>query len=114
MSDCLFCKIASGDIPATIVYEDQDMVAFKDIAPKAPVHILLVPREHIESLEQAQPKHSELLARLMLKTADVAQQQGLEQGYRLITNSGPGGGQEVPHLHLHILGDVRSKDYKGF
>ena len=114
MNDCLFCKIAAGDIPATVVYEDQDIVAFKDIAPKAPVHILVIPRQHIESLRHAQGEDADILGKLMLKTAEVAQQQGLDQGYRLVTNSGPGGGQEVPHLHLHILGDVRSEDYLGF
>jgi len=102
---CLFCQIVSKEIPAKIVWEDDSFVAFHDIHPKAPVHVLLIPRQHVESLVQVKPTDAEMLGRLMLRVSDVAAAVGLkERGFRTIINTGKEGGQEVPHLHLHILG----------
>lgn len=104
MTDCLFCKIAAGEIPGDIVYEDEKMVVFKDIAPKAPVHLLAVPRKHIESLNGLTEKHDALIAYMMRQLPQLAKAQGLESGFRTIINTGPGGGQVVFHLHIHLLG----------
>jgi histidine triad (HIT) family protein len=104
MSDCLFCKIAAGEIPADIVYEDDQMVVFKDIAPKADVHLLAIPRIHIESLDDVEESHGALIAYMMGKLPELAKQQGLDTGFRTIINTGAGGGQVVFHLHIHLLG----------
>ena len=104
MSDCLFCKIAAKDIPADIVYEDDQMVVFKDIAPKAEVHLLAIPRSHIESLDDLEESHDALVAYMMRKLSDLAKDAGLDTGFRTIINTGPGGGQVVFHLHIHLLG----------
>ncbi len=104
MSDCLFCKIAAGEIPGDIVYEDDKMVVFKDIAPKAEVHLLAIPREHIESLNGLDESHDALIAHMMRQLPRLAKEQGLESGFRTIINTGPGGGQVVFHLHIHLLG----------
>ena len=104
MSDCLFCKIAAGEIPGDIVYEDDKMIVFKDIAPKAEVHLLVIPREHIESLNGLGEEHDALIAHMMRQLPKLAKDQGLESGYRTIINTGPGGGQVVFHLHIHLLG----------
>jgi histidine triad (HIT) family protein len=102
---CLFCQIARKEIPATIVWEDADFLAFKDIHPKAPVHILLIPKQHLESVVHAQLVDQAMLGKLMLHVGDVAAAVGLrERGFRTIINTGKEGGQEVLHLHLHILG----------
>ena len=107
MNDCIFCKIAAGTIPSERVYEDEQVVAFKDIYPKAPVHLLLVPRQHVESLNDLTPAHDGLMAHLLRTLPEVARRAGLTDGYRTIINTGRGGGQEVPHLHMHILGGGR-------
>lgn len=104
MSDCIFCRILAGEIPAQRVYEDEDMLAFRDIHPKAPVHVLVVPRKHIASLREAEADDAALLGRMTLALPRIAHELGLEQGFRTIVNTGPGGGQEVFHLHYHILG----------
>ena len=104
MTDCLFCNIVSGAIPSDIVYEDEQVIAFKDIYPKADVHILLIPKIHIGSLNQVDPVHDRLLAHMLRVLPKLAQDQGLESGFRTIINTGPGGGQEVYHLHFHLLG----------
>ncbi len=104
MNDCIFCKIAAGTIPSDRVYEDAQVVVFRDIYPKAPVHLLMVPREHVESLEGLTPAQDGLLAHMLRTVPDVAHQAGLAGGFRTIINTGRGGGQEVFHLHLHILG----------
>jgi histidine triad (HIT) family protein len=107
MEDCLFCKIASGRIPATIVYEDEDVVAFKDINPTAPHHILFVPRRHIGSMAELTEQDSALLGKLFTAAAHVARNLSLanpERGYRFVTNVGPDAGQSVQHLHFHLLG----------
>jgi len=104
MSDCLFCKIIAGDIPSDKVYEDEQIFVFKDINPKAAVHLLVIPKIHLESLEDLTAEHQSLISYMMLKLPDLARSQGLEDGFRTIINTGPGGGQEVGHLHIHIMG----------
>lgn len=104
MSDCLFCKIAQGTIPSRKVYEDDEMLAFHDINPVAPVHFMLVPKLHLDSLAQAEDSHAALLGRMMVLAPKLAKEQGLESGFRTVINTGRGGGQEVMHLHIHIIG----------
>jgi len=104
MSDCLFCKIIAGDIPSSKVYEDEQIFVFKDINPKAAVHCLVIPKIHLESLDDLTAEHQSLIAHMMLKLPEIARSQGLENGFRTIINTGPDGGQEVGHLHIHILG----------
>lgn len=103
MADCIFCKIAAGEIPSDRVYEDEKVVAFRDINPQAPVHILVVPREHIVSAADIDGSNSHLVSHCFEVIAKVAAQEGLEQGFRVINNCGVHGGQTVPHLHFHIL-----------
>lgn len=100
---CLFCKIAAGQIPAQIVKATDSYLAFKDVDPQAPTHILLIPREHYESLSDP-ALSGQLLGELMLAAREIAEQANLESGYRVVTNKGDDGGQSVFHLHLHILG----------
>ncbi|MDH5358320.1 MAG: histidine triad nucleotide-binding protein [Gammaproteobacteria bacterium] len=104
MSDCIFCKIIAGDIPSSKVYEDERLFVFKDINPKASVHLLVIPKSHIESMDDLNEQHQTLISHMMLKLPELARSQGLENGFRTIINTGPGGGQEVGHLHIHILG----------
>jgi len=108
MSKTLFEKIAAREIPATIVYEDDLVLAFRDIKPQAPQHILIVPKKPIPRLSEAGPEDQQALAHLLLKAADVARKLGLaESGFRLVFNNGPDAGEAVPHLHCHILGGRR-------
>jgi histidine triad (HIT) family protein len=109
MSDCLFCKIVAGDIPANKVYEDETILAFKDIAPKAPVHILVIPKQHIRSLSEITAQNSATVSHLTLMLKEIAHAQGLEKGFKVVVNNDEFGGQEVPHLHYHILGDPEKK-----
>ncbi len=104
MTDCIFCKIAAKEIPAGVVYEDDDMLCFKDINPAAPVHLLLIPKVHFDSLAHAQPEHEALLGRMMMKVPQIAADAGLSNGFKTQINTGKGGGQEVFHLHIHIMG----------
>jgi len=104
MSDCLFCKIAQGTIPAEMVYEDEQVVVFKDIYPKADVHLLVVPRQHIASLNELNSEHDYLMSHMVRLLPNLAREQGLDSGFRTIINTGPGGGQEIYHLHIHLLG----------
>lgn len=105
MADCLFCRIAAGEISADEVYEDDQVVAFRDINPQAPVHLLVIPRRHIASLSEAEEREQDLLGHLCSVAAQIAKQEGLTaSGYRVVINSGPDSGQEVNHLHLHVLG----------
>ncbi len=104
MTDCLFCKIIAGDIPSVSVYEDDQIFVFKDINPAAEVHILAVPKKHIKSLDEQTAADQTLLGYMMGKLPELAKAQGLENGFRTIINTGPGGGQEVDHLHIHIIG----------
>ena len=104
MSDCLFCKIAKGEIPSTKVYEDDDLIAFHDIHPISKVHFLIVPKLHIPSLFEATSQHQELLGRMLIMAPKLALEQGLDKGFRTMINTGKGGGQEVFHLHVHVFG----------
>ena len=104
MSDCLFCKIIAGDIPSTKVYEDELCYAFRDIAPQAPTHILVVPKEHIPSCAAITAENAALVGHIFTVIAQIARDEGLENGYRVVSNVGADGGQTVPHLHFHILG----------
>jgi histidine triad (HIT) family protein len=103
-SNCIFCKIVAGDVPVERLYEDDQVLAFPDSHPQAPTHILVIPKTHFESHADATPEDQQLLGRILTVAADVARQQGLDGGYRLVINCGDEGGQTVPHLHLHILG----------
>lgn len=105
--DCLFCKISAGEIPGNFVYQDDTIVAFQDIYPKARIHILVVPRQHIKSLVELTEINQSLMGYLMLKLPEIAKMQGLENGFRTVINTGPGGGQEIEHLHIHLLGGGR-------
>jgi len=102
--DCLFCKIVSGAIPAKRVYEDDHVLAFPDINPQAPEHILVIPKKHIASLAHATPEDAAMLGHLIWAVGEVAREQNLANGYRLVINTGPDGGQTVDHLHVHLLG----------
>ena len=104
MPDCIFCKIINGEIPAGRVYEDENVFAFRDIAPQAPVHILIVPKEHISSVSELDPGNSHLAAKCLEAAAKLAESEGLDGGYRVISNTGPDAGQTVFHLHFHLLG----------
>jgi histidine triad (HIT) family protein len=104
MPDCLFCSIASGKIPTQKVYEDEHTFAFEDINPKAPTHVLIVPKKHIVGLKEATVEEAEIIGRCHLAAAEIARARGIENGYRTVLNVGPGAGQSVFHLHLHLLG----------
>jgi histidine triad (HIT) family protein len=104
-ADCIFCRIVSGDIPSEKVFEDGVAVAFNDTSPQAPVHILIVPREHVDSLDRAEANRKELLGHLLLTAAEIARGKGIaEDGYRVVINTNRDGGQTVFHLHVHLLG----------
>ena len=103
--DCLFCRIASMEVAADIVFEDDTVIAFRDITPKAPVHILLIPREHIRSAASLTDANGPMLGRLFAVAAQIARDEGVaKSGFRMTTNSGAGAGQSVPHLHFHLMG----------
>ena len=104
MDDCLFCKIVRGELPSKKAYEDEDVLVFHDIHPIAPVHLLLIPKVHVESLENCGVQHQMILGKLLLLAPKLAQEHGLDQGFRTMINTGRGGGQEVFHLHLHVFG----------
>ncbi len=104
MSDCIFCMIANKDIPSRLVYEDDKIVAFHDLEPQAPVHVLIIPRKHIASLNDIQHEDAELIGYLISKVKELAGELGLENGYRLVNNCGEDGLQTVKHLHFHLLG----------
>jgi len=106
-STCLFCRICRGEIPAQRVFEDEDVVVFRDIHPAAPVHLLITPRRHTESLITAEAGDQALLGKMLLLAPRLAHEQGATDGFRVVVNNGPGGGQEVPHLHIHVLGGPR-------
>lgn len=101
---CVFCKIVAGEIPSTPVYQDEVAYAFADITPQAPVHVLIVPREHIASLSETTEKHRDLLGRLLGAASEIARREGLTKGYRVVVNAGEDGGQTVDHLHVHLMG----------
>ena len=104
MSDCLFCKIIAGQIPAKKVFEDELCFAFEDIHPQAPTHILIVPKKHVVGLKEAQAEDAAILGHLQLTAARIGRERNLENSYRTVFNVGPGSGQSVFHLHLHLLG----------
>ena len=109
MSDCLFCKLIEGELPTNKVYEDDKIFCFHDVDPQAPVHVLIIPKKHIDSLDTLQEEDAELISYLMLKVKDIAADLGLENGYRLVNNCGEDGLQTVKHLHFHLLGRRRMK-----
>jgi len=108
MADCLFCKIAKKEIPSDIIFEDKDIVAFSDIKPSAPVHYLIVPKEHIQSIAHLEGNHKEVLASIIYTAKNLAEKAGLK-GYKIVFNVGKDGGQVIDHLHLHLLGGWAQK-----
>lgn len=104
LDDCIFCKIACGKIPCAKIYEDDDVIAFNDINPKAPIHFLIIPKKHIASLADAKPEDAQLLGKIINLVPVLAKQQGCDGGFRTVINTGKDGGQEVAHLHVHVLG----------
>lgn len=105
--NCIFCKIVHGQIPTAKIYEDDEVIVFNDINPAAPIHLLLVPKEHVESLMTVGPQHQALVGRMLLLAPRLAREQGSTNGFRVVINNGPGGGQEVFHLHMHVLAGPR-------
>ena len=105
MTDCIFCKIVNGDIPATKVYEDEDVLAFRDLNPQAPVHVLVIPRKHIATANDLQPDDAALVGKMYLAAQQIARDEGIsESGYRTVINCNAEAGQTVFHIHLHLLG----------
>ena len=104
MENCLFCKIIAGEIPSTKVYEDEKILAFRDINPQAPVHVLVVPKAHIRDADGITTENSHLIAHIFEVIPQIAKTEGLVNGYRVVSNCGPDSGQMVPHLHFHVLG----------
>lgn len=104
MTDCIFCKIVSGEIPSGKVYEDHEMLAFHDIHPFARVHFLIIPKAHVATLADCTAGHEGLLGRMLLQAPQLAKAQGLDSGFKTLINTGRGGGQEVFHLHIHVFG----------
>lgn len=102
--DCIFCKIAAGEIPSTKVYEDEKILAFRDIAPMAPTHILVIPKAHIGSVAEITAENADIVAHIFTVIPKIAAEEGLENGYRVVSNCGADAGQTVHHLHFHILG----------
>jgi histidine triad (HIT) family protein len=102
--DCIFCKIIAGKIPATLVQQDEELIVIEDVHPQAPTHLLLIPRTHIAKVLDLGPEHAGLLSRIFSAANRLARARGLENGFRLVVNNGPGGGQTVHHLHVHLLG----------
>ncbi len=104
MEDCVFCKIIDGSIPSNKVYEDDKMVAFHDLNPQAPVHIIMIPKLHVKSADEINETNSEYIAHIFSKVGEIAKSLGLENGYRIVNNCGPDAGQTVFHIHFHLLG----------
>jgi histidine triad (HIT) family protein len=104
MGDCVFCRIARGEAPARVVYQDEDVTAFHDRNPRAPVHLLIVPNHHISAVAQVEPENAALLGKLFVVARRLAEQENIVDGYRLVVNNGPLAGQSVFHLHVHLLG----------
>jgi histidine triad (HIT) family protein len=112
--DCVFCRIVAGEIPADIVYQDKALLAFRDIHPQAPTHILIIPKSHIASLADITAKHQALMGRIILLARDLAEKEGIsDRGYRLSVSTGADGGQLVPHVHFHLLGGRKLSDMLG-
>ena len=104
MADCIFCMIGNHQIPSNTVYEDEKIICFHDLDPQAPVHVLVIPKKHIASLDHASAEDQELLGYIMVKIKDIAKELGLENGYRVVCNNGEDAFQTVKHLHFHVLG----------
>ena len=104
MADCIFCKIAAGEIPSTKVYEDDLCLAFRDLNPQAPTHILVIPKDHIQSVDEIDASNEAVVGHIFSVIAKVAKDEGLDKGYRVVSNIGEQGQQTVPHLHFHIIG----------
>ena len=104
MEDCLFCKIVDGEIESEILYEDEEIIAFPDINPVAPIHILIIPKEHIESADSLEKRHSEMVGKIFLVAKKIAKDMDLDEGYRIVNNCGEDGGQTVKHIHFHLIG----------
>ena len=102
--DCIFCKIARNEIPSKKLYEDDEMVAFNDLEPQAPVHVLIIPKAHISSANEIIAENSDIIGKIFMVAAKIAKEQGLDKGYRVVNNCGEDGGQTVKHLHFHLLG----------
>ena len=112
--ECIFCRIVAGKIPVDVVYGDEELLAFRDINPQAPTHILIIPKSHIPSLNDATAKHQALLGHVVLLAKDLAKKEGIsERGYRLSVSTGPEGGQLVPHIHFHLIGGRKLSDQLG-
>jgi len=108
MDNCIFCKIAKKEIPAKVVYEDETILAFEDLHPKAPTHVLIIPKDHFASLNDVPEDRSDLLAHILIKARQIAQDKGIaESGYRVVLNTARDSGQEVFHIHFHLLGGRR-------
>ncbi|EGJ10041.1 histidine triad nucleotide-binding protein [Rubrivivax benzoatilyticus] len=105
--NCIFCKIAAGQIPAKKVYEDDELLVFHDINPWAPVHVLVIPKEHVATLADTGPEHEALLGRMLALAPKLMRELGVSNGFRVVVNNGPDGGQEVYHLHMHVMGGPR-------
>ena len=104
--DCVFCKIINGEIPSKIIYEDEELIAFDDLDPQAPIHFLVIPKKHIESTASLEEADSYLIGKIFLAIKKIAEEKGIsESGYRIVNNIGEDGGQTVKHLHFHVLGD---------
>ena len=103
MDDCLFCRIVRGEIPSEKLYEDDDLLAFYDIAPQAPVHFLVIPKQHIKSAAEITPENSAVIAKIFEAIAEIAKNENLEEGFRVVNNCGKDGGQTVGHIHFHLL-----------
>ena len=109
--DCIFCKIVAGEIPTEILYKDEEIIAFRDIKPLAPVHLIIIPRKHVPSLNEMKEGDAALVGRMVAVASKLAQDEGIaEKGYRLAINCGSEGGQLVPHLHMHLLGGRKLSD----
>ena len=104
---CIFCKIVAGQIPARKVYEDDEVLAFHDIAPWAPVHVLIIPKQHVANLYDTTPEHAPVLGKILALAPKLAREQGALNGFRVVINTGPDGHQEVPHVHVHVIGGPR-------
>ena len=102
--DCIFCKIARNEIPSKKLYEDDEIVAFNDLEPQAPVHVLIIPKAHISSANEITAENSDIIGKIFIVAAKIAKEQGLNKGYRIVNNCGEDGGQTVKHLHFHLLG----------
>ena len=112
--ECLFCRIVAGEIPSDIIHQDKEFLAFRDINPQAPKHVIIIPKAHIASLAELTDQQQGLIGRLIILARDLAKKEGIaERGYRLAINYGPEGGQVIPHLHLHLIGGRKLNDQLG-